>query len=239
LLREFYAVIPICKGNPRIFSYKMSHDQATAPAVQNGLLTLAICRPDIRRNAKIGDIVLGIGGVPIGMGRVIFAAKVTGRMGGGANGPEYYQKHPDREDAIFRIDKNGRPQHKGAGYDHPQPGWVEHDVGLNWERAYVLLSTDYRYFGKEGERLLDYYSDDLKRLIVGWEKGSPRLAPGEPLYLEICQLLQDLWSQPEPSTPHSSTHTKYEDKPPEPDWSRYQAMRREYRGWEKANPPIK
>jgi hypothetical protein len=216
----------------------MTHDQGTAPAVENGLLTLAICKPAIRRLAKIGDIILGIGGVSIGLGRVIYAAKITEKMG---PGPEYYQKYSGREDAVYKI-INGLPKHKGGYYDHAidprgQPKyWIKHDVGLNWEKAEVLLSSDYRYFGKKGERLLDRYSHDLKRFLVGWGQSFPILPPGTPFYSEICQLLQSLWSQPEPSTSNERTHEKWEETPPEPGRSLYRAMHREYREWEKANP---
>jgi hypothetical protein len=231
----------------KIYVYKMSHDSGTAPCVENGLLTLAICKPDIRRLVKVGDFVLGIGGQYIGQGRVIYAAKVTGKMG---PGEEYYREYPNREDAIYRIDKKGLPRHRGGTYDHavPEKYWIEHDVGRKWEKAYAFLSTDYRYFGEAGERRFDYYSNALKWATVGWEKGQNPLTADKPVYPEICQFLQDLWS--EPAVQNKPTHTKFQDLTyrlsqddrDEPYLrgfrAKYRPMHKEFQTWKKNNPNL-
>jgi hypothetical protein len=72
----------------KAFVYKMHHDDFTAPCPQDGLLSLAICKPSIRRLASIGSILVGIGGLDIGMGRLIYAAHVTDVI---PAGPIYYE----------------------------------------------------------------------------------------------------------------------------------------------------
>jgi hypothetical protein len=44
-----------------IYLYKMTRDSGCAPCVDNDILSLAICKPVIRRVAKEGDIIFGFG----------------------------------------------------------------------------------------------------------------------------------------------------------------------------------
>ena len=43
----------------RLYSYKMSHDNRFAPNPLFGVLTLATCKPQLRKNAKVGDWIAG------------------------------------------------------------------------------------------------------------------------------------------------------------------------------------
>lgn len=45
----------------KIYSYVLRYDDGGAPNPYGGLCTLAICKPQIRRNAEIGDWVVGTG----------------------------------------------------------------------------------------------------------------------------------------------------------------------------------
>ena len=42
-----------------IYFYKLTADNGGAPCVRYGLLSLAICKPMIRKTAKEGDLVFG------------------------------------------------------------------------------------------------------------------------------------------------------------------------------------
>jgi hypothetical protein len=143
-----------------IYAYKMMHDHGVAPCVENGTLTLAICAQQIRKNAGKDGVVLGIGGRNLGLGRLIYAAKVTETFG---PGPDYYidPAHLDRQDCIYEPDVNGQPVQRGPDWGHyidnKKRHWGE-DVGRNWRNARVLKSTDFRYLGKRGSvRLLLAY----------------------------------------------------------------------------------
>ncbi len=69
---------------PKLFSYCLPFDDGAAPNPFWGQCTLAICKPAIRRKARIGDWVVGTGSVdsPIGdiSGKVVYAMRVTGKM---------------------------------------------------------------------------------------------------------------------------------------------------------------
>jgi 8-oxo-dGTP pyrophosphatase MutT (NUDIX family) len=62
----------------RIFSYVITHDSGFAPNPFGGFLTLATCKPGIRRSAKIGDWILGTGSTrAVGKNRLVYAARVS------------------------------------------------------------------------------------------------------------------------------------------------------------------
>jgi hypothetical protein len=63
---------------PRIFSYVLKRDSGFAPNPFGGVLTLATCKPQIRRSAQPGDWLLGTGSVRnVGSKRVIYAAEIS------------------------------------------------------------------------------------------------------------------------------------------------------------------
>ena len=49
------------KAKPILYSYTIPYDDGAAPNPYWGVLTLAICKPVIRRTAEIGDWVVGTG----------------------------------------------------------------------------------------------------------------------------------------------------------------------------------
>ena len=61
------------------FRYKLDHDYGFAPNPFHGVLTLATCKGDIRKNSnlKVGDWVVGLGSVSMGnLDRLIYAMQV-------------------------------------------------------------------------------------------------------------------------------------------------------------------
>jgi hypothetical protein len=67
-----------------LYSYCLRYDDGAAPNPYHGVCTLAICKPAIRRVAKPGDWIVGLGGShsPIGdiSGYVVYAMQVTKRL---------------------------------------------------------------------------------------------------------------------------------------------------------------
>lgn len=62
------------------FRYKLEHDYGFAPNPFHGVLTLAACKGDIRRNKnlKIGDWIVGLGSVAMGnLNHIIYAMQVS------------------------------------------------------------------------------------------------------------------------------------------------------------------
>lgn len=74
---------------PNFYLYKMTVGGGGAPCVQNGLLTLAICKPAIRRVAPEGSVIIGFAGNGIRSegydnNSIVYAAVVSRRLIRGA-----------------------------------------------------------------------------------------------------------------------------------------------------------
>jgi hypothetical protein len=136
-------------GPTTVYAYKLTCDNGGAPCVHRGRLSLAICKPEIRRRAQLGDLIVGIGGRDLG-GRLIYLAVVTGKLEGGGyyDSPEY----AGRPDRIYRRGADGTAElvPKPRFHNDLKSPQLAHDVGADFQRAYVLLSDDFRYFGGKG-----------------------------------------------------------------------------------------
>lgn len=63
---------------PRLYSYVVVTDTGFAPNPYHGFLTLACCKPQIRKTAQVGDWIVGIGSKPKGReGRAVYAMQVS------------------------------------------------------------------------------------------------------------------------------------------------------------------
>jgi hypothetical protein len=131
-----------------VYLYKLTADNGGAPCVERGLLSLAICKPMIRCNAKEEDLIFGFAANSLHPkdNRLIYAARVTQSVHNG----EYYKssRYTARGDCIYRFRSGKFIWRRGA--QHHGPDDLVHDLGTypKYPRATVLLSTDFRYFGK-------------------------------------------------------------------------------------------
>lgn len=65
----------------RVYSYKITRDFGFAPNPFHGVLTLATCKPGIRRNAQPGDLIVGCGSAGNNqVGKAIFISRVSGKL---------------------------------------------------------------------------------------------------------------------------------------------------------------
>jgi hypothetical protein len=126
--------IQLTKHQPILYSYILACDVGGAPCVEDGCLTIAICKQVIRRNATVGDTVVGISGYKLGKKKkIIFIATITKMV----TMEEYGDSH--RSDSIYTSDLKLKPNpfHDCTNY--------KRDIsGKN-----VLISTDFIYFGKK------------------------------------------------------------------------------------------
>jgi hypothetical protein len=132
----------------KIYFYKLTVDDGGAPCVTGDLLSLAICKPMIRSTADIDDLIFGFAADSLHKdNRLIYVACVTDKLCDG----KYYKdaEYAKRSDCIYRY-KGGRYFWKPGSLYH-DVGDIEHDLGKypEYPRANVLLSDDFRYFGKE------------------------------------------------------------------------------------------
>jgi hypothetical protein len=134
--------------SPRLYVYKLTTDNGGAPCIKRGLLSLAICKPNIRRTAQRGDWIFGFGGRDLGK-RLIYIARVTKRLESGS----YYMDdaYKGRDDRIYRCEDGEFVLRRGAKY-HGDASQLEHDLGVppRYVRAVALLSDDFMYWGKKG-----------------------------------------------------------------------------------------
>lgn len=77
----------------RIYYYKLTADNGGAPCVQEGLLSLAICKPMIRSTAECCDLIFGFAANSLAPNnRLIYIARVTDKNRNGA----YYKDFAHR-----------------------------------------------------------------------------------------------------------------------------------------------
>ena len=122
---------------PNYYSYIMCYDDGAAPNAENKLLTLAICKPQIRRTAQVGDIVMAYNGSQLLKNtrekRIIYIAKITGSI----PMSDYACLYPQRTDSIYTP----------SGRIIPNPFHSENNSDTDLEGKNVILSRDFIYFG--------------------------------------------------------------------------------------------
>jgi Nucleotide modification associated domain 2 len=146
-----------------LYSYCLRFDNGAAPNPYWGICTLAICKPGIRRIARVGDWVVGLGSKdsPIGdiSTRMVYAMKVT-RVLSMKDYDEFCRRsrteklpdlaNPDFRrkvgDCIYDFDKAYQPSLRQS--IHSQENRETDLAGKN-----VLLSEDFYYFGEKAVEL--------------------------------------------------------------------------------------
>lgn len=131
----------------RIYLYKLTTDSGGAPCVTKNLLSLAICKPDIRKMAKSGDIIFGFGGKDFGE-PLIYMAEVLKVIPNG----DYYkadQGYTRRGDCIYEWKGEAlevRPNSKFHGSEQERDSDVGKS-GSHGRNANVVLAKKFVYFG--------------------------------------------------------------------------------------------
>jgi hypothetical protein len=173
---------------PDIFVYKMTTDNGGAPCVFNNLLSLALCKPKIRKTAEPESLIFGFGGKNY-QERLIYVACVTRKL----EGPTYYREseYSSRPDCIYRVEC-GKAVRKASAVYHADSDQRQKDVGLHFENAFVLLSNDFRYFGRKGTADYKKQYREIKRLIESLGQGHRRYHPEE-LRKELLALVGEIW----------------------------------------------
>jgi hypothetical protein len=160
---------------PDIYVYKMVTDNGGAPCIMGNRLSLAICKPKIRRTAGKESLVFGFGGKGYEE-RLIYIARVTAKLEGDA----YYRQreYARRPDCIYRVE-NDQPVRKASAKYHFNSDQRKKDVGFNFENAFVLLSDDFRYLGQKGTDDFKKRYLNLRRLIENLKQGHRRFHSAE------------------------------------------------------------
>lgn len=134
----------------RLYVYKIRYDDGTAPCVEDGLLSLALCKPAIRATASVGDTIVAFAAKSMCRDqRLVFAAVVTAKIADGA----YYRAAAwrQRRDAVYRW-RHGAFERRGDAAIPISDADMRNDLGeAPYRRASVLVSDNYRYFGDTRE----------------------------------------------------------------------------------------
>jgi hypothetical protein len=159
----------------RIYYYILAVDNGFAPCVDEGALTLAICKPGIRLHAGKDDWIIGISPKKDGH-RLCYVAKITRDP---IPGQDYYTKEKFRKrgDRIYRFD--GRKFSLRKRRRAHEEGDVEKDVGKfpAYQNAVVLMSSKFWYYG-DNARIISHeeypaLNRQLNRLTQGYRVNHP------------------------------------------------------------------
>src|ERR1051325_8135232 len=169
---------------PKIYFYKLTVDDGGAPCIEDGLLSLAICKPMIRSTAEKENIVLGFAAKSLHAdNRLIYVARVNEKVENG----DYYRlsKYEGRGDCIYEWRQGSFAQRPGARY-HGSPNDLVHDLGEhpNYRRGNTLVSWEFCYFGASG-------SDAYKQRFPTVANAVARLGRGHRVHHD-AQLLAEL-----------------------------------------------
>ena len=177
-----------------LYYYKLTSDNNGAPCLGDGgsLLSLAICKPMIRGKAKLCDLIFGFAASSLHEdNRLIYIARITAKESDG----NYFKKakYSNRGDCIYEW-KEGRFSRRKNALHHEDPVNLVHDIGTHpdYSRANVLLSNDFRYFGKAG-------SDDYKKRFPAIRNVIDNLGRGhrvnhsEDLRCQLFGLKDEVW----------------------------------------------
>ena len=155
-----------------LYSYTVVHDNGFAPNPFHGICTLACCKPGIRRTAKEGDYVIGLGPKNLGS-RVVYAMRVkeTPELEDYWHEDRFHIKRPDMQvggekavgDNIYHLGKSGEWQQEWSLHSLPngQEDWKLTRTDTGGEK--VLIGDDFIYWGGDGPPL----PENLQDLITG------------------------------------------------------------------------
>jgi hypothetical protein len=154
----------------RLFSYKLKNDSGFAPNPFFGTLTLATCKPQIRKSKKVDDWIAGftskaLCGDEVGEERLIYLMQVTDKIH-----ISVYFLHPDFQNKIPDLSREEFVYHAGDNIYKPRGNdfiqlmncnhTLEHQIH-DLSGRFVLVSTKFYYFGKKPLEIPDHLKPEI------------------------------------------------------------------------------
>lgn len=138
-----------------VYCYKMTWDTEFAPNPHCNFLTLATCKPVIRRCAQVGDWISGWTAITVkdkehqswnfrDCPKLIYLAKITAKVNYDVYWRDYPKKRPNKcesGDNIYEPKGDDFFQHANAG-EHG-----EADKAHDLKGKHVLICEEFYYFG--------------------------------------------------------------------------------------------
>lgn len=162
----------------KYFSYVVTRDYGFAPNPYRNVCTLATCKPDIRKAARVGDWIFGTGSVRnVGNNRLIYAMKVEEILtfNDYFRDERYQYKKPDMQgsiagmygDNIYLYEEDVWRQ---LDSHHSHPNGVANPVNVNRDTKSrnVLLSTNFYYFGERAILIPPHLLDHIVKKRQGF-----------------------------------------------------------------------
>ena len=164
----------VISNENRLFSYCIPVDDGAAPNPYFDICTLAICKPVIRRVAKVGDWVAGVGSKNVnGMdfsGKLVYAMKVTQIESMESYdelcNAELNNKIPDFKSKDSRRWVGDCIYDYSKGAEEPELRESVHKVGnidSDKNGKNVLLSNEFYYFGDNPINIPEHLSRIIKQ----------------------------------------------------------------------------
>ncbi|ALQ50478.1 hypothetical protein [Nitrosomonas ureae] len=164
----------LIETNSNLYTYVITRDLGFAPNPFHGLCTLATCKPGIRKAAKVGDWILGIGGAELKSvkRKCIFLMKVSEKISFQDywDNFNYNLKKPVRNgsqvqmlgDNIYHRDKSDEWLQEDSHHSKPDgtPNF-ENLVRDTGRCDQMLISNYFFYFGSEAINV------DLDSIVFG------------------------------------------------------------------------
>lgn len=154
----------------RVFSYVVVHDTGFSPNPFHGLLTLACCKPQIRRTANVGDIIVGLSSRSE---RVVYATQVADVIGFEEYwaDPQYQERRPvmTSPQIVHRTGDNiyepvaGGFRQLPSFHSNSDGSEDSHTKSTDLGGNHVLVCDRFTYWGRSGPAL----PDELQFLAVG------------------------------------------------------------------------
>jgi hypothetical protein len=163
--------IAVAKLFMKLYSYVVARDYGFAPNPFFRYCTLATCKPNIRRTAQIGDMIIGTGSLNYKIkGKLVFVMKVQEIL----NFDTYW------EDLRFSIKRPSLTKSLKHAFgdniyhrDHITGKWVQNNSHHSYEDGVpnnnnikndtktnrVLISSDFSYWGGSGPQIPSGFRD--------------------------------------------------------------------------------
>ena len=191
-----------------LYSYVVKIDSGFAPNPFYNFCTLATCKPGIRKSAKIGDWIVGVGSSDKRVcqkGRIVYAMEVTKIISFQEyfEGKKYQCKKPiingsriqARGDNIYQ--KNGKCWDQLKSFHSSKEDWTPNRAHIRRDTSvnHVLISDNYTYFGKGGPIIHPDLKSGSKKLVkqgVGYNKFSSDKKGDAVMIMEFFMWYQEL-----------------------------------------------
>jgi hypothetical protein len=159
----------------RIYSYVVEHDLGFAPNPFWGVCSLANCKPDIRKSAGVGDLVIGTGSATIqAASRLVYWMRVSEILSfdGYWSDLRFTHKKPNMRGSMMHRYGDNIYWTAADGAFQPLDSFHSEDDGSlsvsNRERdtgktEKVLLGTEFAYFGKSAPAIPDELTFFVKK----------------------------------------------------------------------------